>query len=354
MEKREHELAESLRRTAVSRLTLELPAVWECFYAVYPELRANVGSRQQLAAGLRTLAEAGILSFPASKSSYDRTALPPLPRFVRLLSLATVQETKFDHRTFPWSLPMSFVAGLARLPSPDHVRRLNDFFRNGGAIRPLVPVKERSYDIFGNEKILERVLDGQLGYKGRLTLDLLRCYRVPLVPVHLAFENGASDVLIVENEATFDTVLRWNRLHSQFRTVIYGRGKEVEKAVHFILNEIQSKPGTVYYFGDLDRHGIEMPYRLSRSLVQQGGRPVVPSLACYRLLLRRAPSSVTSLEAADDRESPADDNGQAWHGALEWLPMEIRDQVESVLATDQRIAQEATGWELLEHETSLA
>src|SRR5665213_357752 len=350
MEKRENDLAESLRRSADGRVTLELSAIWPCFYMVYPELQANVTSRPQLAAGLRTLAEAGVLSFPASRSSYDRTALPPLPRFVRLLAAPVLPEAKFEHRTFPWSLPMSFVASLARVPNPEQARRLNDFFRNGGAARPLVPVKERSYDIFGNEKSLERILEGQLGYDGRLTLDLLRCYRVPLVPVHLAFENTASDVLIVENEATFDTVLRWNRLPSQFRVVVYGRGKEVEKTTNFILKEIQPKLGTVYYFGDLDRHGIVMPFRLSRALVQQGGRPLWPALGCYRLLLRQTPSSITSVETADDRESPADEGESAWENALEWFPAEIRDQVKSVLATDQRIAQEATGWEFLENE----
>ncbi len=113
---------------------------------------------------------------------------------------------------------------------PQSPRKLNDFFRGDWASRISVPVKERSYEIFGNEKMLERVLEGQLGYEGRLTLEILRCYRVPLVPVHRVFTDG-TDVIIVENEATFDSVSRWNAEHSKFRMVIYGRGREVEKKI---------------------------------------------------------------------------------------------------------------------------
>lgn len=352
MEKRESDLAEALRQSAAGRVTVELAAIWPCFYAIRPELRSAVTARQRLATDLHILAEAGVISLPASKGSFDRTALPPLPRFVRLLTAPLATEPRFDHQTFPWSLPMTFVAALARLPSPEQARRLNDFFRNGGANRPYVPVKERSHGIFGDEKALERILEGQLGQEGRLTFDLLRCYRVPLVPVHLAFEHAAPDVLIVENEATFDSVARWNREHQQFRAVIYGRGKEVEKTTHFILKEIQSKPGTVYYFGDLDRSGIQMPYRFSRGVIQQGGRSIVPALSCYRLLLSQTPSTITS-DASDDGEALADEAAQVWRNALDWLPEEIRAQVDTLLATDQRIAQEATGWELLQHQVSL-
>lgn len=354
MEKPERDFAEALRQASADRVTVDLPVIWQCFHAVRPELRAAVASRARLADDLRALADAGILSFPASKTSFDRTALPPLPQFVRFLTAPAAADPRFDHQTFPWSLPMSFVAGLARVPNPEQARRLNDFFRKGGASRPMVPVKERSYGIFGDEKILERILDGQFGYEGRLTLELLRCYRVPLVPVHLTFEQGGADVLIVENEATFDTARRWNRQRLHFRAVIYGRGKEVEKTTDFLLTEIQPKPGVLYYFGDLDRHGIVMPYRLSRALVQQGGRPLLPALASYRRLLQQAPSAVTSLEFAENRESAGENSGQVWRGALDWFPPELRAPIESLLNTDQRIAQEAIGWELLEQETSLA
>jgi hypothetical protein len=349
MEKPQSEIALALRQAANGRFTIELPAIWCCFYAVRPELKTDIRSRQRLASDLRVLAEGELISLPASKGSFDRTALPPLPKFVRLLGRPTRPEILFDHRTFPWSLPMSFIAGLARLPNPTIACRLNDFFRGDWASRVLVPVKERSYEILGDEKILERVLGGQLGHEGHLTLEILRCYRVPLVPVHRVFTGAAPDVLLVENEATFDSVSRWNALHSQFRMVIYGRGREAEKVAEFLHNEIQTQPGNIYYFGDLDRLGISIPHRLSRSLKRLGGSEIKPAAACYRLLLQQLPTTITT--ANDNEESDLLDS--EWTAALDWLPDDSRLQARTLLVADQRIAQEATGWELLQHQQSL-
>ena len=348
MERPENEFAAALGRVAEGRVTIDLPTIWRCFYMARPELKSDISSRQRLAADLQTLAESEVISLPASKSSFDRTALPALPRFVRFLKKSAKTEPVFDHQTFPWSLPMSFVAGLARLPNQKIAQKLNDFFRGDWASRIPVPVKERSYEIFGNEKMLERVLDGQLGYEGRLTLEILRCYRVTLVPVHRVFTDG-TDVLIVENEATFDSVSRWNAVHRKLRMVIYGRGREVEKISDFLLGEVQIKPGMIYYYGDLDRLGISMPYRLSRTLEQKGGCGISPATVCYRLLLRQ-PATIIMEDTEGEIDEPTDSE---WAAALAWLPVDMRSEAETLLAADRRIAQESTGWELLRNENSL-
>ena len=350
MEKPETEFATALARVANGRIIVDLSTIWQCFYLARPELKSDVTGRRRLAADLRALAEHDVISLPASESSFDRTALPVLPRFVRLLAKSVAAEVKFNHHTFPWSLPMSFVAGLARLPNPRIAQQLNDFFRDDWASRDPVPVKERSYQIFGNEKTLERILDGQLGNNGRLTLEALRCYRVPLVPVHRVFSESKGDVLIVENEATFDSISRWNAKHLKFRMVIYGRGREVEKIAEFLIGEVQTRPGTIYYFGDLDRSGITMPYRLSRTLERKGGCGISPATACYRLLLRQSPAIITTLDVEDELDDPPDSE---WAAALHWLPLDLRTQAEALLAANRRIAQEATGWELLRNEKSL-
>src|ERR1043165_9791253 len=179
MEKAISKLAEALKAASAGRQTIDLITIRSCFYSVRPELKNDVSSRRRMAADLQSLAEHEIISLPASKSSFDCTALPPVPNFIRLIYKASEPGPEFDHRTFAWSIPMSFVAGLARLPNIHIAQRLNDFFRANWESRPLVPVKERSYELFGNEKLLEKVLEGQFGYDGRLTLEMLRCYRVP-------------------------------------------------------------------------------------------------------------------------------------------------------------------------------
>ena len=349
MEKAESEFAEALRGAANGRVTIDLATAWQCFYSARPDLKGDVTSRGRLARDLRTLAEHRVLSLPASRGSFDRTALPALPKFVRLLEKPATLQVLFDHQTFPWSVPMSFVAGLRRLPNLKIAQQLNDFFRGDWASRVPVPVKERSYEIFGNEKMLERVLEGQFGSKGQLTLELLRCYRVSIVPVHRAFCDG-HDILIVENEATFDSISRWNVQHRYFRVVIYGRGREAEKIADFLLDELKTQPGLVYYYGDLDRLGISIPYRLSRLLQGAGGSGVIPAAACYRLLLQQSPAIITALEDSLEWNDSPDSE---WLAALDWLPDDIHSATEALLKGDGRIAQEATGWELLCHQNSL-
>jgi hypothetical protein len=178
----------------------------------------------------------------------------------------------------------------------------------------------------------------------------LRCYRVPIVPVHRVFTGAATDVLIVENEATFDSVSRWTALRGQFRMVIYGRGREVEKIGDFLHGEVQTLPGKIYYFGDVDRMGISIPYRLSQTLKRLGGSEIKPAEACYRLLLRQSPTTITTT---NDSEESGDLLDSEWTTALSWLPDDLRLKAKTLLMVDQRIAQEAAGWDLLQHEKSL-
>ena len=106
--------------------------------------------------------------------------------------------------------------------------------------------------------------------------------------------------------------------------VIYGRGREVEKIADFLFGEVQAKPGTIYYFGDLDRLGITMPYRLSCKLERKGGRGISPATTCYRLLLKQPPTTITMEDTEDEFEDPPDSE---WAAALAWLPVDMQKKL---------------------------
>jgi len=64
----------------------------------------------------------------------------------------------------------------------------------------MVALRERSMDIFGDEKYLDNMLGTKMFGVGRLTLELLRCY-IPSVPIYSeAIEPGQVDrpLLVVE------------------------------------------------------------------------------------------------------------------------------------------------------------
>jgi len=55
--------------------------------------------------------------------------------------------------------------------------RINQFLKEGGEQRPIVPVQERSIELFGDEKHLDRLLDSALFRPAERLLELLRCYQ---------------------------------------------------------------------------------------------------------------------------------------------------------------------------------
>jgi Uncharacterized protein conserved in bacteria C-term(DUF2220) len=329
------DLADCLRAAACGRTRVSLDDIWRVFLKLRPELGTSPEKRGELARWIGEAAATGSFSLPKGVKRFDRSANPPLPLWVALPQ-DVISDDRFDHRTYPWSTPMIFVAGLARLPSPADAVALNRFFLEHKTLES-VPAKERSYEIFGDEKRLSAILDGLLGQG--ISLETLNCYDPVLVPVHRVFQMdaGAPDrVLIVENEASFDSFCRWNRMYLFWRVVVWGRGIEVWKGVPF-LGEIGTDATSYQYFGDLDQMGVSIAYRLSGELLRTGRR-LVPLRGAYRQLARRA-GRVDAQPAAAD-----------WPKAIHWLAdPEIESTAELLFAADKRVAQEALGWETLMH-----
>jgi hypothetical protein len=326
-----------LRAAAGRRRRLPLNEISRTFLQWRPEMASDGRKRETLAAALTDLAQGGCVELPKGKEGYDRAAQPPLPAWILLLAAAAPTcPAPFDHRAIPWVPQLAFVAGLPQLPNPEVAKAINEFFRQGGAQRPMVPVKERSYAIFGDEKRLEDVLKSRTFGPG-LSHAVLRCYEVGQIPVHRTEVRARlPDALILENEAAFDSFARWNRTAGRFRWIVYGRGNDVLKSPGF-LRELQQDGGVSYYFGDLDAQGIWLPFELSRKLVALGAGPARPLAGAYRRL----------ASAPSQRQDPPEAANGAWRRAVEWLPAAIRFEVTDLLARGARVPQEALGWESL-------
>ena len=84
----------------------------------------------------------------------------------------------------------------------DAVNRLL-FHGGAGSGSSLAPVRERAFEITGDEKAFD---SGPI-LGGRLTLATLRAYRVTL-PLHTARVGDGPVLIVVENSDTFDSVRR--------------------------------------------------------------------------------------------------------------------------------------------------
>lgn len=319
-----------LRIASEGLVRVPLDVVWRVFLKCRPELAASPDKRSELARWLDAAALVGAFVQPKVKTLFDRSAKPLLPLWVAFPS-EKVPAATFDHRAHPWHAHMSFVAGLPRLLNLEDALALNRYFVANRDL-PLVPTKERSYAIFGDEKRLASILSGSLG--SGLSHDVLRCYDPSFIPVHLMGSPDSRRVLIVENEATFDTFSRWNKLNQVWSAVIWGRGLEVTKAVNF-LRDTWPATSRFDYFGDFDQEGVCIASRLAASM-RGIDRQVTPLTPAYRILSREP--------AHEDAKTHTTD----WPVAVQWLEdPEIIAVATAAFSVNRRVAQEALGWERL-------
>jgi len=83
-------------------------------------------------------------------------------------------------KTHSWEPELQFCATTRLYIAYDEVAKLDHFLKHGGRQRPMIPIKERSLQIFGDEKRLDELYRASTLFdNGRLTLETLRAYVVP-------------------------------------------------------------------------------------------------------------------------------------------------------------------------------
>lgn len=331
----------ALKNASGGRAKLKLDVVQAEFLKAFPHFQGSADRRDRLRAVLDELAIAGSVRLPADElSGWERAPVPALPKWILFVRGPAQQKEEFDHRSFPWVPELAFVAGLRALRHPNEVRRIHEFLKNGGRQRPVVPVKERSYEIFGDEKRLDSLQNSQMFTEGRLTLEILRCRQVPAsLPCVPAPGNAKEPWLILENESTFHSFCRLNRLVNQHSGIILGSGIAVLRAREFLAGLLHSSSDgqtkQFLYFGDLDHDGIQIPFQLNQRLRNQFGIQVRPAEQYYQWLLE-----VRGIEGST---SPAERRSTT----VAWFSPPLRDRIGTALVQPRPVVQEAIGWEFL-------
>lgn len=239
-----------------------------------------------------------------------------------------------------WSTRMAFVTKTRLNLAFDDLRRLDDFLRQdaGAEGRLLIPIKERSLQIFGDEKRLDALQTSVLFNVGQL--DLRGDFRCEPIGVPLAWERGPAaaalkPLLIVENACTWHSYARWNRERGWFSGVVYGDGNRFVEGVRYLAGMFSELGGVrrCVYFGDLDPPGLNIPQVASQKAVSLGLPVVEPHLWSYRHLLRLGSGS--PWEGPPPSPTLCDWLGDCAGPAREWL------------AAGKRLAQEHVGYEFL-------
>ena len=328
-------LLSALRERAGKRRRLALDDVWHVFRGALAIEYSDRG-REALAGYLTTLRDQGHLQFPQQRGLWDLTPAPPLPRWVQLAA-PMPEGAPIDHRSIAWPPELARLIDEPRI-APDVLTDLlaiKKFLAEGGRRRELVPLRERSVELLGDEKRLDVLVRSRLAIRVGLGPELLR---VRPVPVPIVWEPGpssdATTILVIENLHTYDSFRRWNAREGAHLAVVYGAGKAFAGMLDD-LGRIVVELGAyeIHYFGDLDAEGLQIPASATRVL---GTLPLVPAEQWYEMLLDRGVGL-----SLPDVEPTAPESG------LQWLPDRLRPRVKRLLMTGRRLPQELIGWDQL-------
>jgi hypothetical protein len=306
-----------------------LGELWDLLDQIDPSSRMDVRRRRVLSELITELATVKAAQLPAARS-YDRSEIPALPSFLTLPRDSPATEPR---KPVAWHPSLAWVpqASLTR-SQMQTVEQANQWLHDSRD--PLVvPSRERSLEVFGNEKALDRLVGTALFGPGRLSLELLRCHRV--VPrLHCEAVGDGGLLLVLENSDTFDSVLTVLRDRGGHRVglVGWGAGTGFEASVLSIAH-IDRTIAEVRYFGDLDENGLRVPVNAA-ALAAGAGLPLVrPAAGLYSVMLRRGSPQPGQRKLAPETAA----------NLASWLGPDHYAQAARLLTEGERVAQEAVG-----------
>jgi hypothetical protein len=344
------EFGQALQEIGAEQARLRLDGDWLFgrFLARFPFLDP-LSRRQDYLNALKHLESEAGWRLPKEARAWRQNARPALPMWVQQPphrgreAEAGVKRDRYC--AYSWTPPLQFVPNLTVMPDWDEALAIDRFFRTPGWDScPWVPAKERSWELFGHggEKRLESLARGPSWFqRGGLTLERLRCFRVPRLPVHADFDGPSlAGIMVSENEAGFNSFCRLARHGAGFRCVVLGDGNAVLRVTEFlVLRARELVVQEIWYLGDVDEDGLRIASSLAQRLAEEGLilRPWMPGyevlLPLHRDPLSRVPSS--HLETKDT------------HDGVGWLPDALRMAAREVLSSKGHKAQEQVGWRCL-------
>ena len=189
---------DELRAAYPRRTRFALEHLLETFRQTFPHRLGDTDARSVLAKLLGELEQSGAIRLPnkVNRRAYDHSERTPLPRHVA----STERPSRLKQLNVVWRPELAFASECGSSLQAE-LLAIQKWLRNGGTAATPVALRERSVEIFGDEKRLDSLLGSQLFAPGRLTLELLRCYlpSVPIYVVSISEDGLLRPLLVVEN-----------------------------------------------------------------------------------------------------------------------------------------------------------
>ncbi len=314
------------------RKKIALDELKRIFYALNPDVINSPDRGTRLLAALRELEQQGAIRLPAS-GNWENRGNPPLPLFVTL-----VRETDRDRRDYslePWLPVFGFWPQLSGSQLED-AKTINNWLLRRRRAFVAVPIKERSLEIFGDEKRLDSLRTGASLFGGRMPLAAIGAFHVPSPLPYRQAMSDSTRLLVVENHNSFWSFSEWNKTARRYRAVVYGAGNGFSGAGEALAQVVREVCGQeIEYLGDLDPKGMHIPLDFNR-LAENWGVGVSPAVGWYDWLLERG----------RQRTKPG---GQITldESAVRWLGEQMGTKLMGLWREGLWIPQESLGYEQL-------
>ncbi|MEW6269188.1 MAG: hypothetical protein AB1689_07825 [Thermodesulfobacteriota bacterium] len=314
--------------------------LWRALAKVFPHRTPGPAERRLLLDALRSIEARGSIRLPPERGKrWDRSMDPAVPSSVDIVR-DQAAPSGFPWRTFPWHPNLQWVVQRRNLSTQqvEFLRRVHDGFVNG-MFREPAPLKYRSLQLTGDEKMLASLATTSLFGPSRLTLELLACLPDALP---LAWEpvGDGGRMVIFENAGPFAVARRVlvEMKSRPYDLIAYGGGRSVLAALGYIRT-IERSVESIHYVGDLDHAGLDIALSARRCAKELGLPAVAPARELHRRMLLAAesfghPQGWPAQErfAADDRAS-----------VLDALSPDMRGEVGAILKAGRRIPEEVLG-----------
>lgn len=323
--------------TSLGKRRIGLSDLRAAYLHAHPEALTAPDLRRLLLDALRGLESDGVVDLP--RRGWDSSGSPALPRTARLCDPPHVRGVRPPQA---WLPALAFAADERHPTRRADLQAINAFLLSvrGEYLTP-APTRERSLQIFGDEKRLDHLRKGKPHlYEGRISLEDLRCYPVaPPLPCETSpFPLSGRPILVLENYHSYDSFRRWNREAAVYAAIAYGGGNAFRQGAGNLddLVAASAAEGAVY-LGDLDPSGVGILIGVNQLRRAEGQSPIQPHRGLYQWLL--AYGSRRPLET-----SPTD---RLAAGLGEAFPADIATALIDLWTAGQRIPQESFGVEQL-------
>lgn len=314
--------------------------LWRALAKIFPHRVPGPAERRLLLEALRSIETRGSIRLPPERGKrWDRSLDPAVPISVDIVR-DQATPSGFPWRTFPWHPNLHWVVQCRNLSAQqiELLRRIHGGFVNG-MFREPAPLKYRSLQLTGDEKMLAALATTSLFGPSRLTLELLACLPDAL-PLAWESVGDGGRMVIFENAGPF-AVARRVLVEMQSRPyglIAYGGGRSVLAALGHIKT-IDRGVESIHYVGDLDHAGLDIAWGARRCANALGLPAVVPALELHRQML-------LSAEAFGHPQGwPAQERFSDGHRTriLDVLSPDLRGRVDAILKAGRRIPEEVLG-----------